>query len=93
MGSKTVTFKFDLGEDVQDRVTGFEGIVMCRAEYTTGCRHYALCLRKVTKEGKPLEWEYFDESRLVSTGKDSDLSWIKPVGLDPSGPFSNPPQD
>lgn len=34
--------KFELGELLEDKVTGFKGTVMVRAEYFTGCVCYGL---------------------------------------------------
>lgn len=62
-------FKYELGQELKDIVTGFSGIVMCRSEYFTGCKHYGLASKALSKEGKVNEWEYFDESRLVLVSK------------------------
>lgn len=62
-------FKFELGEDVKDIVTDFKGIIMGRSEYFTGCIHYGLVSRKLQDGGKPLEYQWFDETRLERTGK------------------------
>ena len=35
-------FKFELGIMAKDRVSGFKGIIMVRAEYLTGCIKYGL---------------------------------------------------
>ncbi|MBA7590343.1 hypothetical protein ES708_32458 [subsurface metagenome] len=84
-------FKFELNEEVTDVVTGLTGIIMCRTEYSTGCHHYGIQPRLVTKEGKVPSWEYLDESRLTATGQ--SLATLKPPDAeDPSGPFQNPPQ-
>ncbi len=84
-------FKFSQNEEVQDVVTGLTGIVMCRAEYASGCRHYGIQQRMVTKEGKTPDWEYLDESRLIATGQTLDT--LKAPGAEgPSGPCTNPPQ-
>lgn len=60
-------FKFNLGEEVQEIVTGFTGIVMTRTEFLTGCVHYAVGYRGLI-DGKPIDWEWFDESRLIKIG-------------------------
>ena len=85
-----VTFMFDTGAILKDRVTGFTGVVMCRTEYSTGCKHYGLASRKIPKGTEKLsEWEYFDESRLdPAKGKVS----FRNTERKPSGPFPNPPQ-
>ena len=58
-------FKVELGKIARDKVTGFKGIVMGRAEYLTGCKKYALQSQKLTKEGKSMDWEWFDEMMVV----------------------------
>ena len=81
--------KFALGQEVKDIVTGYVGIVAGRTEYLTGCNHYGLAARKLDKDGKPRNWEWFDESRLVSTGKKL-ANYKAPMT---SGPEQNPPQN
>jgi hypothetical protein len=61
--------KYRLGVELKDIVTGFVGIAAGRTEYLTGCNHYGLAPRKLCQDGKPGEWQWFDESRLVPTGK------------------------
>lgn len=57
-------FRFELGEVLRDVVSGFEGVVMVRSEYFTGCVHYGLCPQKL-KDEKMIDWEWIDESRLA----------------------------
>jgi len=78
-----------LGEILKDKVTGFQGVAMCRTEYFTDCTHYGLCSQTL-KDGKPLNWEYFDETRLVRI---EGIPKIEKESRGPtSGMFSNPPQ-
>ncbi len=58
------TFKFDLGDKVKDRVTGFTGIVMARTEWFNGCVRYQLQRDKIGKDGKLPDTEPFDEQQL-----------------------------
>lgn len=83
----TIPFKFDLGRTLKDIVTGFEGVAMGRTQYFTGCNHYGLCAQKLTKEGKPLEWEWFDETRLQVLGKR-----LITTDRSTSGPHPNAPE-
>lgn len=69
-------FKFKNGQVLKDTVTGFEGAVMSRTEYFTGCRQYALCPLLLTKDKEIPDWTAFDESRLRKTKK-------KPLRLGP----------
>lgn len=61
---ENVVFQYPLGCVLKDCITGFEGVVLGRTEYFTGCKHYGLASRGM-KDGKPLDWEWFDESRLT----------------------------
>lgn len=81
--------KFNLGEELKDKVTGFTGVVMGRTEYFTGCVHYGLASQNLT-DGKPLDWQWFDEKLLerVSGGISLELDQEK----NPSGSFPNPSQ-
>ena len=88
MSSKTVNFKYNLGDELRDKVTGYSGIVMVQAQYSTGCLHYGLASDNL-KDGATQDWEWFDGSRLelvkenvVSFDVDAD----KPSGPFPSGP-------
>jgi hypothetical protein len=59
-------FKFNLGDELKDFITGYKGIVRCRAEYLTGCNRYALQSQKLDKEKEiPQEWLWFDENELI----------------------------
>jgi hypothetical protein len=80
--------KYELGMELRDIITGFRGIVVGRTEYLTGCNHYGLAPRKLLDTGKPQEWEWIDESRLVATGKVLD-GYESPRT---SGPEHNAPQ-
>ena len=61
-------FKFELGLEAKDKVTGFKGIITGRCEYLYGCAQYGL-VPKVSKEGKRQGIEYFDEGRIEITGR------------------------
>jgi len=58
-----VDFTYGLGDVLKEKVSGFEGVVMVRAEYSTGCIHYGLQSQKL-KDGNPQDWHWFDQSRL-----------------------------
>jgi hypothetical protein len=79
-------FKFQLGEIIKEKVTGFTGVIICRAEYATGCIQYGVQSRKLDKEGGIPNWHWIDQIRLQSTGK--SLKIVK----DDSGPAQAPPQ-
>jgi hypothetical protein len=79
-------FKYSLGQVVRDKLTKFQGIVMARTEYHTGCITYGVMPKELTKDGKPKDWEWLDETRLESTSKSKKLE--KGIG----GPQPRPPQ-
>lgn len=56
------TFIFNMGDRVKDVVSGYEGIVMARFEYWTGCNHYGV--EGQAQVGTKLPYESFDEQRL-----------------------------
>lgn len=56
-------FKFDLGETVRDKVSGFEGIVVTRGDHVSGCDSYGV-QTKTLKDGAPQDLKWFDEPRL-----------------------------
>lgn len=72
-----------LGKKYKDIHTGFEGVAMCKTEYFYGCTRIGL-LSSELKDGKPLEWVYFDEQSLGEVTK-------KPGGLMPDPPAKEIP--
>jgi len=81
--------KFEDGEIVKDIITGYTGAVLGYTVYFTGCRHYGLLNQRLKKDGDMKEWQWFDESRLISTGKKITI----PKSIDePSGPMPNAPE-
>lgn len=87
--SKVVSFKYDNGDFLRDKVTGLEGVVMVRAEYATGCHHYGLSPRKVLDSGAVPDWQWLDQSRLELV-ESSSVSFAIPEnatsGPEPKGP-------
>lgn len=80
-------FKFELGIVAKDKVTGFMGLVVGRAEYLTGCKKYALQPQKLTKDGKVPEWDWVDEMMMeVVKGKN-----FKKATKAPGGPMKFQP--
>ena len=52
-----------LGKVYKDKFTGFTGTAMARTEYLYGCTRVGLQSYEL-KDGKPIEWQYFDEQSL-----------------------------
>ena len=59
--------KIKLGVEARDKVTGFEGIVIARTEWMTGCDQYVLKM-KVKKGAIPDDGQWFDEGTLEIIG-------------------------
>lgn len=57
-------FKFGLGDEVKDKVTGFKGAISGRTEWLYGCRRYTVQPTKL-KDGKPMDPLGFDEAALI----------------------------
>ena len=56
-------FKFELGLQAEDIITGHKGIITGRCEHLTGCNTYGL-LGKIGSDGKFPESQWFDENRI-----------------------------
>jgi hypothetical protein len=57
-------FKFNLGDEVKDSITGFNGTITVRTEFLNGCIRYGVQCKKLSKDGVPRGVEYFDEQQL-----------------------------
>ncbi|MBA7551454.1 hypothetical protein ES705_43994 [subsurface metagenome] len=86
-----VEFKFALGQRVIEKITGFEGVIMARTEYASGCIQYGILTNQLNKDGKIPDWEWLDESRLALVD-----SWagkqIEDLKKDIGGPQQNAPE-
>jgi hypothetical protein len=63
-----MAFKFELGQKVKEKVTGYEGIIVTRSEHLYGCMVYAVKSEKL-HDGKPIDSQWFDEGSLEVIGK------------------------
>lgn len=52
-----------LGDTVRDTITDFQGIVVARIEYLTGCMQFGVA-PKAGSDGKVPDTVYFDYTRL-----------------------------
>ena len=82
-------FKFELGDKCKDLVTDFEGQVIGRTNWLTGCNTYGL-KSKFMKDGAPIDAVWVDEVKLVKIDKGIKIE--KPED-DPGGPQINPQRD
>jgi hypothetical protein len=80
--------KWDNGDKLKDKITGFEGVVMVIAHYSTGCIHYGLLSEKLNKDGGMDDWLWLDQSRLDLVEKSVtvfDIDEDSPSGPMPCG--------
>lgn len=74
--------KFEYGDVVTDSYSGFQGKVTAVCFYQTGCTQYCVNAGKLKEDGKPLDGEWFDETRLENVSQNRTVS---------GGPRRNPP--
>lgn len=63
------SFKFNLGSEVKDQITGFTGIVTSRHQWINNCNTYGVQCQKL-KDGIPTESQRFDEPQLELVKKE-----------------------
>jgi len=88
-------FKFNLGDKVRDKITGFTGIVTCRIEYLNGCLRVGVQPQEMEKKDGSAKYPdniWFDQQQceLVAASVITiaePLPAPRPVG----GPYPNPP--
>ena len=57
-------FRFDVDTKVQDKLTGFKGIILERCEHLYGHNTYGVVPKKM-KIGNTAHREWFEEGRLI----------------------------
>jgi hypothetical protein len=60
-------FLHPFGIEVNDKITGFRGIIVVRCQHIFGCNTYGVA-PPVSDKGERKLTEYFDEGRLVKIG-------------------------
>lgn len=70
-----IVTKFEFGDEVEDKVTGFRGTLTGYARYLTGCDQ-CLVNPKTTDTSKYPDGTWLDENRLVliKSGVDLDIN-------------------
>ena len=86
--SKTVTFKYEMGQKARSIVSGFEGIINVRAEYLNGCHRYSLQPKWDKKKRDLPSGYWFDENELEILN-DKPVVTHKPVKT--GGPVTDSP--
>jgi len=60
----SVVFKFNFGDLVKEKISGFTGKIVGMYHYDTGCKHYGVAPIKL-KDGKIGDTENCNEERLI----------------------------
>lgn len=78
-----------LGQEVEDRVTGFHGVAVARVVFLNGCEQ--ICVKpKMGKDGKMIDAEYIDHGQLRVIGDGvCILPEDDPGGVMPDTPPTN----
>jgi hypothetical protein len=79
-------FKFNLGSVLEDKITGFKGVVMYRTQWLHNCNVYGL-KPQTLKDGAPQDIQQFDEPQLSLVEKD-----VYECNNDTGGPAKPMPQ-
>lgn len=61
-------FKYRLGLEARDLITGFTGLITARVQFITGCNNYKIS-PKVGKDGEAKEGVMFDENQIEIIGQ------------------------
>ena len=89
--SNPTSFKFELGVRVKDSVSSFEGVVLGRCHWLTGCNQYVVTPTELDKDGKRRDGEWFDENRLEVVFEGKNVTGIaKSTARDIGGPVDVP---
>ena len=52
-----------LGDIARDKITGFEGVVICISDWLNGCQRVSVQPRTL-KDGKTIDYEVFDAEQI-----------------------------
>lgn len=74
----------ELGQEAKDTITGFQGVVICVAQWLHGCRRLTIQPREL-RDGKPVECCTFDEPQLLEI-----TSVAEPSTSEAGGPRPEP---
>ena len=61
--AKKMEFKFDTGDEVEDKVTGYKGMIIGRTQWHSNCNTYGVKSHDL-KDGTPIGSVWFDEPNL-----------------------------
>lgn len=68
-----------LGVKAKDRITGFEGIVICVSEWLNGCLRITI-QPQAMHEGKPVDNQTFDAEQVEAVEVETGFTQMTPSG-------------
>lgn len=74
----------ELGQTVKDVISGYEGVVTSITAYLYGCSRVTVQSREM-KDGKPVDYQVFDEQQLQIVGDVPNLLERAPRNNAPGG--------
>lgn len=80
----------ELGDKVEDRVTGLVGIAVARVEYLNGCVQFCVQPRSPTVDALSGDRYYIDEGQLKRLDAGLNKAARKPLLIRHGGPGPNP---
>lgn len=83
--------KIELGDRVRDRISGYQGLVICISDWIFGCRRPLVQGEGLTSDGKPVELQSFDEPSLELLEK-GVLKPVRPQAATVTQPKTGGPQ-
>lgn len=78
-----------LGDEVRDKISGFEGVIVARTEYLWGCVQYAVASRRLKDSGEVLDWLWLDVDRVEIVQREEATRVVRLTG----GPQPAPPKE
>jgi hypothetical protein len=58
--------RLTIGEKATDTISGYKGIITCRASFLNGCHRVGISANALDKDGKVKETPFFDEPQVES---------------------------
>lgn len=85
-----MTKKIELGDEVEDLITGFRGVAIAHHHYLHGCDRFTVQPKKLGSDKKPVGLETFDVPQLKLIKKNSFVPVPQPKETPPGGPQHEP---
>ena len=57
-------FKFEMGDKVREKITGYTGLITGQHRWITGCDQFTISPEGLDKNGVPIQSHVIDEGRL-----------------------------